>query len=91
MWENNDVYKIMADNKSNEVHFTIQGHKYPDSWLELTLYDSNGQRVKRSRNGQYFLNATLEQGKDYYLVVNAYGLQYGGKMFDYKVLSQVVR
>ncbi|KEO80634.1 hypothetical protein MKN04_03655 [Paenibacillus polymyxa] len=91
MWENYDVYKIMAENKSSEVHFTIQGHRYPDSWLELTLFDSNGQSIKSSKNGQYFLNATLEQGKDYYLTVNALGLQYGGKMFDYKLSSEAVR
>lgn len=91
MWENYDVYKIMAENKSSEVHFTIQGHKYPDSWLELTLFDSNGQSIKSSKNGQYFLNATLEQGKDYYLAVNALGLQFGGKMFDYKLSSEAVR
>ncbi|MGP0578854.1 hypothetical protein ACTP13_17880 [Paenibacillus peoriae] len=81
----------MAENKSSEVHFTIQGHRYPDSWLELTLFDSNGQSIKSSKNGQYFLNATLEQGKDYYLAVNALGLQFGGKMFDYKLSSEAVR
>ncbi|MEK3947989.1 hypothetical protein MHB46_05790 [Paenibacillus sp. FSL H7-0703] len=90
MWENYDVYKIMAENNSREVHFTIEGHRYPDSWLELTLFDSNGQSIKSSKNGQYFLNATLEQGKDYYLAVNALGLQFGGKMFDYKLSSEAV-
>lgn len=52
-FENYDVYKIMAS-RSNEIQFTIQGDSYPDSWLELTLYDSNSQKIKRSRNGQYF-------------------------------------
>jgi hypothetical protein len=89
-FENYDVYKIMAS-RSNEIQFTIQGDSYPDSWLELTLYDSNGQKIKRSRNGQYFLNADLEKGKDYYLTVTALGLQPGGHIFDYKISSEVVR
>ncbi|AJE50202.1 hypothetical protein [Paenibacillus polymyxa] len=88
--ENYDVYKIMVS-RSNEVLFTIQGDQYPDSWIELTLYDSNGNRIKRSRNGQYTLNADLEKGKDYYLTVSALGLEPGRHVFDYRLSSEVIR
>ncbi|WP_431089625.1 hypothetical protein [Paenibacillus sp. 8b26] len=90
VWEAYDVYKFKAF-ESQEVHFTIQGDRYPDCWLQLTIYDSNGQRIKRSRNGQYFLNTDVEKGKEYYLAVDAPGLQpYTGKTFFYKVSSEVV-
>ncbi|APB71713.1 hypothetical protein PPYC1_15645 [Paenibacillus polymyxa] len=90
VWENYDVFRIKAF-ESNNIQFTVQGDRYSDSWMELTLYDSNGQKIKRSRNGQYFLNADLEKGKDYYLTVTALGLQPGGHIFDYRISSEVVR
>ncbi|KAF6582066.1 MULTISPECIES: hypothetical protein [Paenibacillus] len=89
-FENYDVYKIMVS-RSNEVLFTIQGDIFSDSWMELTLYDSNGNRIKRSKNGQYSLDADLEKGKDYYLTVTALGLEAGKHVFDYRLSSEVIR
>ncbi|MGG1617920.1 hypothetical protein [Paenibacillus sp. NRS-1781] len=89
-WENYDVFTFKAF-QSNNVQFTIQGDRYSDSWLELKIYDSNGKYVTRSRDGQYFLNVNLEKGKNYYFTVNAFGLQPGGHIFDYKISSEVVK
>ncbi|WP_342417336.1 hypothetical protein NST83_08785 [Paenibacillus sp. FSL R10-2782] len=89
-WEAYDVFKIKAF-RSNEVQFIIEGNKYPDSWMELTLYDSNGKRIKRSKNAQYSLNADLEKGKEYYLAVDVPGLQPGGNVFYYKISTEVIR
>ncbi|NEU25118.1 hypothetical protein [Paenibacillus ottowii] len=91
VWEAYDVYKFKAF-ESQEVHFTIQGDRTSDSWLQMTVYDSNGTKIKRSRDGRYFLDVELEKGKEYYLAVEVFpGLQFGGRIFDYKVSSEVVR
>ncbi|MCP3805786.1 hypothetical protein UY286_08250 [Paenibacillus polymyxa] len=88
VWEAYDVYKIKAF-ESQKVHFTIQGDRYSDSWLQMTVYDSTGHKIKRSRDGQYFLDVELEKGKEYYLAVEVPGLQFGGRIFDYKISSEL--
>lgn len=91
VWEAYDVYKIKAF-ESQKAHFTIQGDRYSDSWLQMTVYDNTGSKMKRSRDGQYSLDVELEKGKEYYLAVEVFpGLQPGGHIFDYKVSSEAVR
>ncbi|WP_342419887.1 hypothetical protein [Paenibacillus sp. FSL H8-0168] len=90
VWEAIDVFKFKAF-EAQKVHFTIQGDRYSDSWLEMTVYDSTGHKIKRSRDGNYFLDVELEKGKEYYLVVDAPGLQpYTGNTFFYKVSSEAI-
>lgn len=93
MWEAYDVYTFKAF-ESNNVQFTIQGDRYSDNWLQISMYDSNGKYIKKSKNGRYFLDTDVEKGKEYYLVVapdGPTGLQPGGHVFDYRVSSEVVR
>ncbi|MGG4220474.1 hypothetical protein ABEW32_19910 [Paenibacillus jamilae] len=88
VWEAYDVFKFKAYESQN-VHFTIQGDRYADSWLQMTVYDSNRHKLKRSRDDQYFLDVEFEKGKEYYLVVEAPGLEpYTGRTFFYKVSTQ---
>ncbi|WP_058829372.1 MULTISPECIES: hypothetical protein [Paenibacillus] len=91
VWEAYDVYRIKAF-ESQKVHFTIQGDRYSDSWLQMTVYDNTGRKMKRSRDSQYSLEVELEKGKEYYLAVEVFpGIQPGGHIFDYKVSSEAVR
>ncbi|MNW40178.1 hypothetical protein D3C74_172850 [compost metagenome] len=86
-WENSDIFKFDTFEYSNNVHFTVQGSKYPDSYLELTLYDSNGKFIKRSGIGEYFLDSAVEKRKEYYLGVTAIGFYHDRKPFYYKISS----
>ncbi|URJ61956.1 hypothetical protein [Paenibacillus polymyxa] len=88
-WEGYDVYKFKSFEAST-VEFVIEGEKYSDGWLQLTLYDNNGNRIKRSKDGQYFLTKALDGDQEYYLVVESPGLQPGGHVFWYKLSSRIV-
>ncbi|WP_025719636.1 hypothetical protein [Paenibacillus polymyxa] len=88
-WEGYDVFKFKSF-KAGTVEFVIEGEKYSDGWLQLTLYDSNGKRIKRSKDGQYFLTKALDGDQEYYLVVESPGLQPGGHVFWYKLSSRIV-
>ncbi|WP_420540036.1 hypothetical protein ACN92M_08320 [Paenibacillus polymyxa] len=88
VWEAYDVFKFKAY-ESQKVHFTIQGDRYSDSWLQMTVYNSNHHKLSRSRDDQYFLDVEFEKGKEYYLVVEAPGLEpYTGRAFFYKVSTE---
>ncbi|WP_226000789.1 hypothetical protein [Paenibacillus sp. BJ-4] len=92
MWEAYDVYTFHAF-ESNNVHFTIEGDRYSDKWLQISIYDSNGKYIKRSKDGRYFLDINVEKGKEYYLVVQPDGpggFQPGDNYFDYRVSSEIV-
>ncbi|ALP35253.1 hypothetical protein ASL14_02720 [Paenibacillus sp. IHB B 3084] len=88
-WEGYDVFKFKSF-EAGTVEFVIEGDKYSDGWLELTLYDSTGKRIKRSRDGQYFLTKALDGDQEYYLAVDSPGLQLGGHVFWYKLSSRIV-
>ncbi|MCP3777174.1 hypothetical protein [Paenibacillus sp. MZ03-122A] len=88
-WEAYDVYKFKSF-EAGTVEFVIEGEKYSDGWLQLTLYDNNGKRIKRSKDGQYFLTKALDGDQEYYLVVESPGIQPGGHVFWYKLSSRIV-
>jgi hypothetical protein len=88
-WEAYDVFKFKSF-ETGTVEFVIEGDKYSDGWLQLTLYDSTGKRIKRSRDGQYFLTNALDGGQEYYLAVESPGIQPGGHVFWYKLSSRII-
>ncbi|MBE3650443.1 hypothetical protein [Paenibacillus polymyxa] len=82
-----DMYKFKAF-QTKWVDFKIEGDKYPNAWLNLTLTDSDGHMIKTTEEGQNTLGKKLEAGKEYYLEVGVPGYEIG-QLFWYKISAKI--
>ncbi|MDP1511230.1 hypothetical protein L8C07_09990 [Paenibacillus sp. CMAA1739] len=82
-----DMYKFKAF-QTKWVDFKIEGDKYPNAWLKLTLTDSDGHLIKTTEEGQNTLGKKLEAGKEYYLEVGVPGYEIG-QLFWYKISAKI--
>ncbi|MCF2718383.1 hypothetical protein [Paenibacillus sp. 203] len=82
-----DYYKFTAP-QSGFYEFNIQGEIYPNSWMMLSVADSNGSIKRSAEDRQYRLGLNLKAGQDYYLLVEVANPEVG-QLFDYRVTSTI--